>query len=186
MLDSIWSVESHRPHSKTFRRQINIGPKFESSLGTLSFTDRYHRLPSLVPKGAKTNHLFCLTVSAVLMKSKFARRPCVRPSVAEIIAEPIEWTSLFLLNFRCWLCLAFLRTFLFLKRHFPIFLRIISVSITMGPYGSKDFRMLLFLRITAKCFQTFPEFSSQWSSQNYFGIFESLKFEILTFRVPFR
>ncbi len=49
----------------------------------------------------------------------------------------------------------------------------------MGPNGSENFKTLLLLQITAKRFQTFPEISSQWSSQNFFGTFEILKIEIL-------
>ncbi len=37
----------------------------------------------------------------------------------------------------------------------------------MGPYGSEKFKTLLLLQIVGESFQTFPEFSSQWSSQNY-------------------
>ena len=47
----------------------------------------------------------------------------------------------------------------------------------MGPYGSENFKTLL-LQITAESFQTFPEFSSQWSSQDYVWVFEILKIEI--------
>ncbi len=36
----------------------------------------------------------------------------------------------------------------------------------MGTNGSENFKTLL-LQIAAKRFQTSPEFSSQWSSQNY-------------------
>ncbi len=35
-------------------------------------------------------------------------------------------------------------------------------------------KTLLLLHVAAKNFQTCPEFSSQWSSQNYIGIFEIL------------
>ncbi len=37
----------------------------------------------------------------------------------------------------------------------------------MKPYGSEKFKKLLLLQITAENFQTFPQFSSQWSSLNY-------------------
>ncbi len=47
----------------------------------------------------------------------------------------------------------------------------------MGRYGSQNFKALLLLQITAERFQTFPELSSQWSSENAFWI---LKIEILT------
>ncbi len=42
-------------------------------------------------------------------------------------------------------------------------LMIFFLFLNMGPYGSENFKMLL-LQIAAKCFQTFLEFSSQWSS----------------------
>ena len=50
----------------------------------------------------------------------------------------------------------------------------------MGPYGSKNFKRPL-VQIAAKSSQTSPEFSSQWSSQNYntFGIFVILAIKIL-------
>ncbi len=37
----------------------------------------------------------------------------------------------------------------------------------MGPNGSENVKTILLLQIAAKSFETFPEFSSQWSSQNY-------------------
>ena len=46
--------------------------------------------------------------------------------------------------------------------------------------GAKNFKTLLLLQIAAESFQTFPEFSSQWSSQTKFGIFEILIFWFLT------
>ncbi len=47
--------------------------------------------------------------------------------------------------------------------------------------GAQKFKTPLFLQIAAERFQTFPKFSSQWSSQKtMFGIFEILKIEILT------
>ncbi len=47
----------------------------------------------------------------------------------------------------------------------------------MGPSGSKKFKMLL-LQLTAKSFQNFSWFSSQWSSQNYAGDFWNFEFLI--------
>ncbi len=41
------------------------------------------------------------------------------------------------------------------------------VFVNMGPYGRENFKTLLLLQIAAESFQTLPEFSSQWSSQNY-------------------
>ncbi len=64
----------------------------------------------------------------------------------------------------------------------------------MGPYGSENFKTLL-LQIAAETFQTFPEFSSQWSSQNDwesfgcdwdFGTFEILKIEVSANFIRFR
>ncbi len=57
----------------------------------------------------------------------------------------------------------------------------------MGPYGSNNFKTLLLLQIAAESFQTFPEISSEWSSQKLmFGIFDILKIEILTNFIRFR
>ena len=55
--------------------------------------------------------------------------------------------------------------FHFWKKNVWIFLRIFFICINMGPYGRQNFQTLL-LQIIAESFQTFPEFSSQWSSQN--------------------
>ncbi len=55
----------------------------------------------------------------------------------------------------------------------------------MGPNVSENFKTLLLLQIAAKSFETCPEYSSQWSSQNYLlGIFEilSLRFLMIFFR----
>ena len=43
------------------------------------------------------------------------------------------------------------------------------VFVNMGPYGSETFKTLFVLQIAAESFQTFPEFSSQWSPQNTLG-----------------
>ncbi len=48
----------------------------------------------------------------------------------------------------------------------------------MGPYGSKNFKTLLLLQIAAQSFETCPEFSSQWSLQNYFWDFWNFEFQI--------
>ncbi len=69
--------------------------------------------------------------------------------------------------------------FIFEKKTFSDFLRIFFVFVNMGPYGSENFKMLLLLQIADKSFQTFPEFSSQWSSQNHvwdFWNFENWNF----------
>ena len=49
----------------------------------------------------------------------------------------------------------------------------------MGPYGSKNFKILLLLQIAAEGFETCPEFSSHWSSQNYVWDFEILSLRFL-------
>ena len=49
----------------------------------------------------------------------------------------------------------------------------------MGPNGSPYFKTLLLPQITFESFQTFSEFSSQWSSQNY--CFEFSKFLVFDF-----
>ncbi len=100
----------------------------------------------------------CLTVSAQLMKSKFARRPS---SVRLWYRLSLKLLHGFLSNCTC---------------GFPW---AIPPDINMGPYGSKHFKTLL-LQIAATCFQTSPEFSSQWSSRNCLCDFWNLKIEILT------
>ena len=56
----------------------------------------------------------------------------------------------------------------------------------MGPYGRENFKTQFLLQIPAESFQTFPEFSFQWSSQTTFGIFAILKIEIFTNFFRFR
>ena len=85
------------------------------------------------------------------MKLKFVRRLSVHPSVASIISEVVAGISFKFF----WLLLFFLD-----------FLRIFFVFGNMGLYGSENFKTLLLLQIVAESFETFPEFSSQWSSQN--------------------
>ncbi len=48
------------------------------------------------------------------------------------------------------------------------------VFVNMGSYGSQNFKTLLLPQITFESFQTFSEFSSQWSWQKY--CFGFLKF----------
>ncbi len=55
--------------------------------------------------------------------------------------------------------------FSFLKKKNLNFLRVFFVFVNMGSYGSENLKTLLLLQIAAKRFETFPEFSSQWSSQ---------------------
>ena len=59
------------------------------------------------------------------------------------------------------------------------FLRLFVVFVNKETYGSKNFKTLCLLQIAAESFQTVPEFSSQWSSQNYvwdFWNFENWEF----------
>ncbi len=55
------------------------------------------------------------------------------------------------------------------------FLQIFFVFVNMGSNGSEISKPLL-LQIAAKSFETYPEFSSQWSSQNYFWDFWNSEF----------
>ena len=105
----------------------------------------------------------------------FVRRLSVRVA---IISEPNA-----LISFNFWLLLPLghmlKQLFSFSKFFFLFFLRIFFVFVNMRPCGSKNFKTLLLLQIVAKSFQTFPEFSSQWSSQNYiwdFWNFENWNF----------
>ncbi len=64
--------------------------------------------------------------------------------------------------------------------HYFIYFKIFNyqiftiVFVHMGPNGSQNFKMLVLPQITLESFQTFSEFSSQWSSQKY--CFGFLKF----------
>ncbi len=40
--------------------------------------------------------------------------------------------------------------------------------VNMGPNGRQNFKRLLLPQITFESFQTFSEFSSQWSSEKYY------------------
>ena len=60
---------------------------------------------------------------------------------------------------------------IFSIRFFTIFF---FIFVNMGPYGSHNFKTLLLPQITFESFQTFSEFSSQWSSKStvfWFGKF---------------
>ncbi len=64
--------------------------------------------------------------------------------------------------------------------YFLIFTNIICfVFVNIGPNGRKNFKTLLHLQIAAKNFETCPEFSSQWSSQNCVGNFWNFEFPIV-------
>ena len=54
------------------------------------------------------------------------------------------------------------------------------VFVTMGPHGSENFKALLLLQSAAKGFQTSPEFSFQWSSQNYVWDVFKLRYRVFT------
>ena len=53
--------------------------------------------------------------------------------------------------------------------------------VNMGPYESQNFKKLFLPQITFASFQTFPEFSSQWSSQKCCSGF--LKFSVYDFLI---
>ena len=122
----------------------------------------------------------CLTMSAQLMKSKFVHRPSiVRPSVCQLSLNLMHGL---LSNFSCGFPWAIRSDFfwIFEKKFFFDFLRIFFVFVNMGPNGSENFKTLL-LQIVAKCFETCPEFFSQWSSQNYVRDFWNFEFLITNF-----
>ncbi len=74
----------------------------------------------------------------------------------------------------------------FLKKrmHFQIFQDFFPYCVNhvnVGPYGSQNFKTLLLPQITFESFQTFSEFSSQWSWQTYcFGFLKLLSFWFFT------
>ncbi len=124
-------------------------------------------------------------MSAELMESQFVRRvssvrrPLARPSIrVTIISELTAWFSI-----KCFLWLPLGHTlgrFWFFFFFFIFyFLRIFFVFVNMGPYGSENFKTLLLLQLVAESFQTSPEFSSQWFSQNYIWDFWNFEFAIL-------
>ena len=53
------------------------------------------------------------------------------------------------------------------------FFSVLNFLVNMGHYGSQNCKPLLFLQIAGNSFQTFPEFSSQWSSQMYVDFFKN-------------
>ncbi len=57
-------------------------------------------------------------------------------------------------------------------------LKNLFVFLNMETNGSENFKMLLLLQIATKSFQTCPEFSSQWSSQNNTGDSWNIEFPI--------
>ena len=96
------------------------------------------------------------------MKSTFVCRQSVRVTIISETNARTFFQILVVASSR-----PYTRTFYEFFRHFMNFLQIFFVSVNMGPCGSENFKMLLFLQITAKSFQTCLEFSSQWSSQNF-------------------
>ncbi len=98
------------------------------------------------------------------MKSKFVRRPS---SVRLWHRLSLKLLHGFLSNFSCGFPGAIGPDvfFIFEKKKKLNLLRIFFVFVNMAPYGSENFKTLLLLQIAAESFQTFPEFSSQWSSQ---------------------
>ncbi len=75
------------------------------------------------------------------------------------------------ISFKFWLLLPLSHTlglfFEVLKNKIFIFLRVFFVFVNMLSHGSQDFKTLLLLQIAAESFQSFCQFSSQWSTQKY-------------------
>ena len=101
-------------------------------------------------------------MSAQLMKSKFVRHPSVRRlSVSQLSLNLMHGylskfglAQTFFFNFEKKKMRGFCKNNFF-------------ALINMRPYGNENLKTLLLLQITAKSFQTCPEFSSEWSTQNY-------------------
>ncbi len=55
---------------------------------------------------------------------------------------------------------------------------ILKIFFSLEPNGIENFNTLFLLQIAAKSFQTWPDFSSQWSSQNRKGDFWNFEFPI--------
>ena len=118
----------------------------------------------------------------IVICPSFVCRPSVRVA---IISE-----SNARISFKFWLLLLLghmLRQFFFIFWNiFFYFSRIFFMFANMVPYGSENFNTLLLLQIAAESFQTFPEFSSQWSSQNYVWDVLNVENWILTNFICFR
>ncbi len=98
--------------------------------------------------------LVYVCMSAEIMNSKFVRH---RPSSARvaIISQPTR------ISFKFWFLPPLghtLRQFIFFRKKKLVgdFVRIFLVFVNMGPYGSKNFKTLLLVQITAKKFSNFP------------------------------
>ncbi len=116
-----------------------------------------------------------LILSALLdfMISNFIR-PVSSFVRVTIISNPLCW---FLSIFNCCLPWAtYIRPYviwIFENLHFQIFAIFFFIFVNMEPYGSKRSKTYLLLQIAFELLQTFPKFSSQWSSHKYYlGIFE--------------
>ncbi len=107
-------------------------------------------------------------MSAELMKSKFIHRP----SVHLWHRLSLKLLHGFLSNFGC----SFPRAiypdsfFIFEKKIFFNFLRIFFVFVNMGPYGSENFKKLLFLQKQPKAFNLFLHFLLKGPHKIAFGI----------------
>ena len=107
----------------------------------------------------------------------------VRPSVTQL---SLNLMRLFLYNFGCcfpWairpdVCFWIFETFGIFEILKIEILTFFFVFVNMGPKERENFKMLLLLQIVAESFHTFPEFSSQWSSQNYVWNFWNFEFPI--------
>ncbi len=123
-------------------------------------------------------------MSAELMKSKFVRRPSVRPSVCPSVRPSVCGID-YLLSY-CMDCFqisvvaspgayAQEKNFFFFD-----FLGIFFVFFKMGPYGSQNFKTLLLPQISFESFQTLSEISSQWSYKS--SVLDFWNFEFLIFQ----
>ncbi len=102
-------------------------------------------------------------MSAELMKSKFVRLSVVRLWHRLSLKLLLGLVSNFSCGFPWAICPDVF--FRLKKKKIEFFPNVFVFVNMMGPYGSKNFKTLLLLQITAKSFETCPEFSSQWSSQ---------------------
>ncbi len=105
-----------------------------------------------------TPRIFLALLDSVSRAHGMGLLSVVRPSVSQLSLNLMYG---FLSNFSCGFPWAIRPDgfWIFEKKFFLDFLRIYFVFVNMGPYGSKNFKMLLLLQIAAESFQTFPEFS---------------------------
>ncbi len=93
------------------------------------------------------------------------RRPSVRrPSVSQLSLNP---TNGFLSNLVVSSPGPYAWTFFFcfFLYFWDFFTNMFFAFVNIESYGSENFKTLLLVQIAAESFQTFPAFSSQWSSQ---------------------